>query len=73
VPHFSVTDVADDPREVVLVVGIVLRGRVWKLLLFEVVEGVGVEVESGGKFVLICYFLVYESVHVEVDSLQMQN
>lgn len=64
---------ADDASEVVLIVGIVLRGRVRKLFLFEVVQGVWVEVESSGKLVLICYLLVDESVHVEVDSLQMQN
>lgn len=64
---------ADDASEVVLIVGIVLRGRVRKLFLFEVVQRVWVEVESSGKLVLIGYLLVDESVHVEVDSLQMQN
>ena len=71
--HLCITDVADDASEVVLIVGIVLSGRVRKLFLFEVVQGVWVEVESSGKLVLICYLLVDESVHVEVDSLQMQN
>lgn len=71
--HLCITDVADDASEVVLIVGIVLSGRVRKLFLLEVVQGVWVEVESSGKLVLIGYLLVDESVHVEVDSLQMQN
>lgn len=65
---------ADDTRKLILIVRVFFDEIRFGLLLFLIIiERVRVEVESSWELMLICDLFVDEGIHIEVDSLQVED